>query len=124
MSQVIRIGLILLAILPASWPALAQENAISFTAVEQMASKLAAAPYKEPPSIGGDMKKLDYDHYRALRAQPETALWRESKGLFRVEFFPAGFIYEKPVAIGIVENGNVTPVDRPAAASSTSATPA
>ena len=56
------------------------------------------------------MRKLGYDAYRALRAKPDTALWRDAKGLFRVEFFPAGFIYEKPVSIGIVENGNVTPV--------------
>ena len=56
------------------------------------------------------MRKLGYDEYRALRAKPDTALWRNAKGLFRVEFFPAGFIYEKPVSIGIVENGNVTPV--------------
>ena len=110
MSQVIRIVLILLAIVPASWPALAQENALSFAAVERMASKLAAAPYKEPPSIGGDMKKLDYDHYRAVRAHKNTALWRDSKSLFQVEFFPAGFIYDKPVAISVVDNDRATPV--------------
>src|SRR5947207_13565956 len=106
----IRIVLVLLAIALAPWPALAQQNAISFAAVEQMASKLASAPYQEPPSIGGDMKKLNYDHYRAIRARDSTALWRDSKSLFQVEFFPAGFIYEKPVSISIVDNGQATPV--------------
>ena len=48
------------------------------------------------PPIGGEMKKLGYDHYRALRSKPDTALWHD-KGLFRVEFFPAGFIYDTPV---------------------------
>ena len=69
-----------------------------------------ASPTATCRRSSGDMKKLGYDQYRALRAKPDTALWREAKGLFRVEFFPAGFIYERPVSIGIVENGNVTPV--------------
>jgi periplasmic glucans biosynthesis protein len=85
-------------------PARAQEAPVTFAVIEQMAAKLAAAPYKEPPSIGGEMKQLSYDHYRAIRARKDTALWRD-KGLFQVEFFPAGFIYEKPVAVSVVENG-------------------
>ena len=80
-----------------------------FAAVEAQAQKLASEPYKDVPPIGGDMKKLSYDKYRALRTKPETALWRDS-GLFRVEFFPAGFIYDTPVNLGIVDDGNVTPV--------------
>jgi glucans biosynthesis protein len=87
----------------------AQTAGFDFAAVEAQAQKLASAPYRDVPSIGGEMKKLGYDQYRALRSKPDTALWRD-KGLFRVEFFPAGFIYDKPVTIGIVENGNVTPV--------------
>ena len=58
-----------------------------------MAAKLAAEPYKQSPSIEGDMRRLTYDQYRALRAKPDTALWRNDKSLFRAEFFPAGFIY-------------------------------
>ena len=37
-------------------------------------------------------------------------MWREGKGLFRVEFFPAGFIYDKPVQIFVVDGGTATPV--------------
>jgi len=90
----------------AAW---AQTAPFDFAAVEAEAQKLASQPYRDVPSVTGDMKKLGYDQYRALRSKPETALWRDT-GLFRVEFFPAGFIYEKPVSIGIVENGSVTPV--------------
>src|ERR1700757_4804012 len=82
--------------------------AFDFAAVEEQAQKLARQPYKDVQPIGGDMKKLGYDQYRALRSKPDTALWRDS-GLFRVEFFPTGFIYDRPVNIGVVENGNVTP---------------
>jgi glucans biosynthesis protein len=91
----------------ASW---AQEAPITFAAVETMAAKLASQPYKEPPSIEGDMRGLGYDQYRALRQRSDSALWRDGKGLFRVEFFPAGFIYEKPVQIFVVEGGNATPI--------------
>lgn len=85
------------------------QGSFDFAAVEAQAQKLASQPYKDVQPIGGEMKKLGYDQYRALRSKPETALWRDS-GLFRVEFFPAGFIYDRPVNIGVVENGNVTPV--------------
>ncbi|WP_428666876.1 glucan biosynthesis protein [Reyranella sp.] len=90
--------------------AAAQPVSFDFASVEAQAQKLASEPYRDVPSVEGDMRKLSYDKYRALRTKPDTALWRETKGLFRVEFFPAGFIYEKPVSVGIVEDGNVTPV--------------
>jgi glucans biosynthesis protein len=90
--------------------ATAQDVASTFDAVETMAAKLAAEPYKETPSIEGDMRRLSYDQYRALRTKPDTALWREGKSLFRVESFLAGFIYEKPVQIYVVEGDKATPV--------------
>ena len=89
--------------------AVAQPAAFDFASVEEQARKLASEPYRDVPSVEGEMRKLGYDAYRALRAKPDTALWHNTKNLFRVEYFPAGFIYEKPVTIGIVENGNVTP---------------
>ena len=93
--------------------AFAQPAPFDFAAVEDQARKLAGEPYRDVPSVEGDMKKLGYDQYRALRTKPDTALWRDTKSLFRAEFFPAGFIYEKPVSISVVENGNVscTPFD-------------
>ncbi len=75
-----------------------------------MAAKLATQPYSEPASIEGDMRRLGYDQYRALRPRPNTQLWHEGKGLFRAGFFPAGFIYEKPVQIFAVDGESVTPI--------------
>ena len=86
------------------------QDAVTFASVEAMAAKLAAEPYSQPPSIEGDMRRLTYDQYRALRPRPNTALWRDGKSPFRVEFFPAGFIYEKPVQIFVVEGGKATPL--------------
>ena len=88
----------------------AQTVPFDFAAVEAEAQKLANQPYRDVPSVTGDMKKLGYDQYRALSSKPDTALWRDTAGMFRIEFFPAGFIYDKPVTIGTVENGTVTPV--------------
>ncbi len=101
------LGLLSLLVAPAGW---AQDTPSTFAAVETLAAKLASEPYKQPPSIDGDMRRLDYDQYRALRPRPDTALWRDGKSLFRAEFFPAGFIYEKPVEIFVVEGGAATPL--------------
>jgi glucans biosynthesis protein len=109
MIPAVRIAPLLILLLSlATGPAWAQ-GTFDFAAVEAEAQKLASQPYKDVQPVGGDMKKLGYDQYRALRGKPDTALWRDS-GLFRVEFFPAGFIYDRPVNIGVVENGNVTPM--------------
>jgi periplasmic glucans biosynthesis protein len=85
------------------------QAAFDFASVEAEAQKLANQPFRDIAPVAGEMKKLGYDQYRALRTKPDTALWRD-KGLFRIETFPAGFIYDKPVSIGVVENGNVTPL--------------
>ena len=94
----------------AAGPARAQDQPFTFASVEARAAKLATEGYKEAPSVEGDMRKLGYDQYRALRTKPDTALWRDSKSLFHLEFFPAGFIYEKPVQVAIVDGGKESPV--------------
>ena len=104
------VGLLALLFCVLTAAAQAQDVPATFDAVEAMAAKRATQPYSEPPSIEGDMRKLGYDQYRALRSKPDTELWRDGKGLFRVEFFPAGFIYEKPVQIYVVDGDNVSPV--------------
>src|SRR5215467_11678731 len=83
----------------------AQDGPVTFDSVTALAQRLAAQPYKDVPSIEGDMRQLSYDHYRALRARSDKALWGGTKSLFHVEFIPAGFIYEKPVKISIVDHG-------------------
>jgi glucans biosynthesis protein len=82
----------------------------TFAGVEAMAAKLATQPYSQPPSIEGDMRRLGYDQYRALRPRPNTELLREGKALFGAGFFPAGFIYEQPVQIFVVDGETATPV--------------
>jgi glucans biosynthesis protein len=83
----------------------AQDGPLTFDLVTALAQRLAAQPYKDVPPIEGDMRQLSYDHYRALRARSDKALWGGTKSLFHVEFFPAGFIYDKPVKVSIIEHG-------------------
>ncbi|MBS0538022.1 MAG: glucan biosynthesis protein [Proteobacteria bacterium] len=95
---------------PAAAPEVMPQGTVDFEAVKAMAAKLAAEPYREPAVIQGDLRKLSYDQYRALRSRPDTALWRDGNSLFHVEFFPAGFIYDRPVQIDVVDKGASTPV--------------
>jgi glucans biosynthesis protein len=37
-------------------------------------------------------------------------LWQDTKSLFRAEVIPAGFIYEKPVEVHVVDGGIATPI--------------
>jgi glucans biosynthesis protein len=104
---------ILLVVTVQSQAGRAQDEPFTFVQVERQAQELVGRPYKEAPSIEGPMRQLDYDKYRAIRARPNTALWHDSKGLFRAEFFPAGFIYEKPVSVWTVEGGRAQPLTAP-----------
>ncbi len=110
MRTPILLSLLSVALSLLALPGRAQDGPFTFASVEAMAAKLATEPYREPKSVEGEMRRLSYDQYRALRWKTNTALWRDTRSMFRVEFFPAGFIYEKPVEISIVEDGAVKPV--------------
>ncbi len=49
-----------------------------------------------------DTAKLGYDTYRGIRFRPDSILWREGGGRFRVEFFPTGFLYQTPVKLYVI----------------------
>ena len=63
--------LLLLLMRLAIGPAWAQ-GTFDFSAVEAEAQKLAREPYKDVRPIGGEMKELGYDQYRALRTRPDS----------------------------------------------------
>ena len=73
--------------------------------VTERARTLAEQPYQEPDSdLPAPLQELDYAGYRAIRFQPEQALWRDH-GLFRIEFFHPGFQYRQPVRIMVADQG-------------------
>lgn len=58
------------------------------------------------------LQQLTYDQYRDIRFNPETGIWRNEQVPFRVELFPAGFLFQTPVVVSVVEGGlarDITP---------------
>jgi glucans biosynthesis protein len=48
-----------------------------------------------------------YDKYRDIRFKPEKALWRDAGLPFQIQMFHMGMVYQHPVAIHVVDNGQV-----------------
>src|SRR5687768_3933100 len=47
-------------------------------------------------------RALTYDEYRAIRFQPENAIWLRENRSFAVDLFYPGFIFDTPVNINLV----------------------
>lgn len=74
--------------------------------VVELAKRTAAAAYV-PRRLDGNtaLQQLSYDQYRDIRFKPEAALWRNEQVPFRVELLPAGFLFQTPVKVSMVESG-------------------
>jgi len=86
----------------------AQPATYRFTAatVPEMAKKLSAEnPAPKLLDTGSPLRQITYDQYRDIRVNAETAIWRNEQVPFRVEVLPAGFLFEAPVTVSVVENG-------------------
>ena len=87
------------------------ETPFDGSTVRNLARSLAAQPYKPPDStLPEELKNLDYQDYRAIRFDPERALWRGLGLGFTVEFFHRGFLYKDRVDIFQVSEGRAQPV--------------
>ncbi|KIZ40472.1 MULTISPECIES: glucan biosynthesis protein G [Rhodopseudomonas] len=83
-----------------------QSKAFDPSVVRQLARQLAAKPYQAPDSkLPAPLSDLDYDAYRAIRFDPEKALWRSDHLPFEVQFFHRGFFYKNRVTIHEVADG-------------------
>ncbi|NEW88093.1 glucan biosynthesis protein G [Rhodopseudomonas sp. WA056] len=79
--------------------------------VRNLARELASKPYQAPDSaLHPSLGDLSYDAYRALRFNPERALWRAEGLPFQVQFFHRGFLYKNRVTIFEVAEGEARPV--------------
>jgi glucans biosynthesis protein len=84
--------------------------AFSFEDVKAKAADLAKQAYQDvKPSLPQVLRDLDYDHFRMINFKPDHALWRDG-GLFQVQLFHRGFVYDRRVAINAVENGRVNEI--------------
>jgi periplasmic glucans biosynthesis protein len=81
-----------------------------FDSVADRAKKLAAEPFRAPPSIPEFLTRLSYDEYRDIRFDTKRSLWRE-RGNFQVQFVHPGLYYNYAVGINVVEGNEVRKLD-------------
>ena len=84
----------------------------NFADVRRRAEMLANQPFQTPSDTLPDfLKNLDYDQYRYIRFRAEKSLWRDAGLPFEIQFAPLGFLFNRKVAISIVDEGEVSPVE-------------
>jgi glucans biosynthesis protein len=86
----------------------AETPGFDYQKVVDEAKRLAGERYREPSdsAVPAALRQLGYDGYQAIRARAETTLWADLQGvMFRMQFFPVGFLYTRPVAIHVVTDG-------------------
>lgn len=88
-------------------PAKAPERyAFSADTVQQLARKLS----QESRTVAhldnsSPLRQLSYEQYRDIQPNPDAAVWRNDQVPMRVELLPAGFLFQTPVTVSIVESG-------------------
>jgi periplasmic glucans biosynthesis protein len=83
-----------------------RSTAFDPSVVRRTARGLAAKSYQPPDgNLPAALAALDYDAYRAIRFNPERALWRGQQLPFEVQFFHRGFLYNNRVTIHEVADG-------------------
>ncbi|WP_163575050.1 glucan biosynthesis protein [Halomonas faecis] len=86
------------------------EVAALFDRVTERAQTLADDEYREDSGeLPAALRDLDYDTYRQIRFRPEAALWRD-EALFSVQLFHTGFLFDAPVQLHVVEDGESQPL--------------
>lgn len=84
----------------------------AYVAMIERARALAAAPYvaPTPEALPKSLAELDYDRYRAIRFEPQHALWKSDGLPFQVQFFHCGFFFKEPVHVFTVDDASAAPV--------------
>lgn len=72
----------------------------------EAARRAASSPFV-PRTLDGStaLKQLTYDQYRDIRFNADAGIWRNEQVPFRLELLPAGFLFQYPVDVAIVESG-------------------
>jgi glucans biosynthesis protein len=84
----------------------------NFADVHRRAEMLATQPFQAPDiKLPDFLQNLDYDQYRDIRFRAEKGLWRDAGLPFEIQFAPLGFLFNRQVAINVVEDGQSKPVE-------------
>ena len=92
-----------------------QSVPFGFDQVVELAHRLSQSPARRLGSITPGLEKLNYDQYRELHFRAQKALWSDGGSPFRIDLLPAGFVYQTPVAVSLVEEGRVSDLQSDAA---------
>jgi glucans biosynthesis protein len=85
--------------------------AFSDGTVRGLARELARRPFRAPDAtLPRSLANLGYDEYRALRFDPQRALWRNADFGFQVQLFHRGFLYRHRVALYEVAERQARPI--------------
>ncbi len=104
-------GAVLGALSPSS-SAWAQQPASTFSreTVLGIAKDLAERDFSRPAEVPEPFRSLGYDQYRGIQFRKERAIWVGEQRGFALELLHAGFIYETPVEVYLVEDGAAKPI--------------
>ena len=82
-----------------------------FEAVIERAAALADEPHDSSrATLPAALRNLDYDTYRQIRFRGDQAIWRDD-GLFSVQLFHSGFLFDTPVTLHLIEEGESRRLD-------------
>lgn len=66
---------------------------------------LAQQPYAPMPPVPDAWQSLSYDDYRKIWFDPRNAVWEDSNTPLRLDVFPAGLYFPRPVDIHVISDG-------------------
>ncbi|HEX7114447.1 MAG TPA: glucan biosynthesis protein G [Steroidobacter sp.] len=93
------------AVRPAAGPSGEGRYRFDEKLVQELAQRLSASAYVPRRIENPTLQQLTYDQYRDIRFNSDAGIWRNEQVPFRVEMFAAGFLFQTPVTISIVESG-------------------
>ncbi|MEM1428250.1 MAG: glucan biosynthesis protein G [Pseudomonadota bacterium] len=67
------------------------------------AERLAAAAYRPRQQVPVAWRNLTYDQYRKIWFDSRNALWAETPRPYRVDLFPPGLYFPRPVEISVID---------------------
>ncbi|HEY5797237.1 MAG TPA: glucan biosynthesis protein G [Bosea sp. (in: a-proteobacteria)] len=79
--------------------------------IVEQAKLLVKQPFDlEKAKLPSDLSKLTYDSYREIRLRRDKIFWRDGESDFRLLPFHVGFLYDRPIQIYIINDGNAIPI--------------
>ena len=79
-------------------------------ALQSRARDLAAQDYAPRPMIPESWRNLTYDQYRKIWFDGRNAIFEGSDAPLRVDLFPPGLYFPRPVGVNVVEGNQARPV--------------